>query len=210
MWVPKSRQLGLPQLWSPITLREDLRWRYGLKQSCSSCRDLSNSMLHDIFTQVNRVNSQLFVVGSQIANLTFSPSFGHNLCFKCPNESCKPILNIYVLRAFQWYKKCHKTLSFDPWNCSLKFWKSTRIPSPKMGIALAVWRFAPSRFPTLPRVCDVTPRLPLGPHPCNLFVLVASPKLGLRQKVFHVILSSPSILLLLWNIIIVCCLGLFY
>jgi hypothetical protein len=28
----------------------------------------------------------------------------------------------------------------------------------------------------------VTPRLPLSPHPCNPFALVASPKLGLRQK----------------------------
>jgi hypothetical protein len=27
-------------------------------------------------------------------------SFGHNLCFKCPNESCEPILNIYISIAF--------------------------------------------------------------------------------------------------------------
>jgi hypothetical protein len=24
------------------------------------------------------------------------PSFSHNLCFKCPNGSCKPILDIYI------------------------------------------------------------------------------------------------------------------
>jgi hypothetical protein len=84
-------------------------------------------------------------------------------------------------RAFQWYKKHHKTLSFDPSNCSLKFRKSTRTRSPKMGVALGVWGFTPSHFLTLPGVCDVTPGLPLGSHPCNPFVLVASPKLGLRH-----------------------------
>jgi hypothetical protein len=41
------------------------------------------------------------MVGSQTANLTPGLSFGHNLCFKCPNESCEPILNIYVLISFQ-------------------------------------------------------------------------------------------------------------
>jgi hypothetical protein len=56
----------------------------------------------------------------------------------------------------------------------------------------------PSHFLTLSRVCDVTPRDPLGPHPyhafaltaglplgshpCKPFALVASPRLGLRQK----------------------------
>jgi hypothetical protein len=44
--VPKSRQLGLLQLWSPITLRADLRLRCGLKKSCSSCQELSNDMWH--------------------------------------------------------------------------------------------------------------------------------------------------------------------
>jgi hypothetical protein len=33
-----------------------------------------------------------FTVESQIANLTPDLSFGHNLCFKCPNGSCEPIL----------------------------------------------------------------------------------------------------------------------
>ncbi len=35
------------------------------------------------------------------SGLTLDPSFGYNLCLKCPNGSCKPILDIYVLRAFQ-------------------------------------------------------------------------------------------------------------
>jgi hypothetical protein len=122
--VPKSPKLGLSQFWSPITLRADLVSRCNLKQSCSPCRELLNGMLHAIYRQVNRVDSWLFLVRSQTSNLTLGPSFGHTLCFRCPNEQWKPILNIYVSRAFQWYKECHKPLSFDPWNCSLKFQES--------------------------------------------------------------------------------------
>jgi len=112
--------------------------RCGLKQSCSSCRELSNGMLHAPCNQVNRVDSQVFLVGSQTDNLTPSHSFGHNLCFRCPNEQCEPILNIYVPRAFQYYKKHHKPLKFDPWNRSLKFQESTGTPFPKVGVALGV------------------------------------------------------------------------
>jgi hypothetical protein len=177
----KSPKLGLSWLWIPITLRTDLGSRCYLKQSCSPHRKLSNGMSHAIYTQVNRVNSRLFIVGNQTDSLTLGPSFGHNLCFKCPNEQCEPILNIYVPRSFQWYKERHKPLSFEPWNCSLKFQASTGTPSPKVGVALGVWGFTPSHFPTLPGVCDVTPRLSLGLHPCNPLALVASPKLGLRQ-----------------------------
>jgi len=139
-------------------------------------------MSHVICRQVNRVDSRLFLVGSQTGSLTHGLSFGHYLCFKCPNDQCKPILNIYVPRSFQWYKEHHKPLSFDPWNHSLKFWESTKTPSPKVGVALGVWRFTPSHFPTLPGECDMTHGLSLGPHPCNPFALVANPKLGLRQQ----------------------------
>jgi len=165
--VPKSRQLGLLWLWSPITLRADIRSRCSLKQSCSSCRELSNDMPHIVCKQVNRVDSWLFLVRNQTNNLTPDLSFDHNLCFRCLNEQCKPISNIYVPRAFQWYKKHHKPLSFDPWNCSMKFW--------------GMWGFTLSHFLTLPGVCDVTPGLPLGPHPCNPLALVVSPELGLRH-----------------------------
>jgi hypothetical protein len=166
-------------------------------QSCGSRRELSNGMSHVVCNLVNRVYSWLFLVGCQTDNLTPSPSFGHNLCFKCLNEQCEPILDIYILRDFQWYKERHKPLSFDPLNCSLKFWKSTGTPSPKVGVTLGVWGFTPSHFLTLPGVCDVIPELlfdphpcnpfalipglPFGPQPCNPFALVVSPKLGLRH-----------------------------
>ncbi len=44
--VPKSCQLGLPRLWSPISFRSDLRLRRGLRKSYSSRRELSNDMWH--------------------------------------------------------------------------------------------------------------------------------------------------------------------
>jgi len=149
MRVPKSCQLGLPRLWSPITLWADLRLRCDVKQSCSSCQELSNGMLHVVCRQINWVDSRLFLVGSQIGSLTPGPSFGHNLCFRYLNEQCEPILDIYISRAFQWYKKRHKRFSFDPSNRSLKFQESTGTPSPKVGVALGMWVFTPSHSLTL-------------------------------------------------------------
>jgi hypothetical protein len=138
-----------------------LRWR--LKQNCSPHRKNFNSMSHVTCMKGNRVDSWLLVVESQIGNLIPSPFFGRNLCFKCPNGSCEPILDIYFLRAFQWYNELFKPLSFDPCNCPLKIWESTGTPSPKVGVALGVWGFIPSHFPTLSGACGVTPRLPSWP-----------------------------------------------
>jgi hypothetical protein len=65
-------------------------------------------------------DSWLLVVGSQIGNLTHEPSFDHNLCFKYTNESCEPILDIYVSRTFQWYKE-----NFNSWVVTpeIAFWR---------------------------------------------------------------------------------------
>jgi hypothetical protein len=78
------------------------------------------------------------MVGNQITNLISDPSFGYNLCVKCPNGSCEPILDIYVPRAFQWYKELFNPMGFDPYNHFLKIQESTRIPTPKMGAHLGV------------------------------------------------------------------------
>jgi hypothetical protein len=99
--VFKFCNLGLPQLWKPITLHADLRLVSSLKQSCSPCQDLSNNMWRATCTQGNQGDYRLSVVESQLIP---DLSFGHNLCFKCPNGSCEPILDIYVPRDFQWYK----------------------------------------------------------------------------------------------------------
>ncbi len=88
--VPKFPKLGLSQLWGPITLCADLQLWWGLKQSCNPCWDFSNGMCHTTYLQRNRSDFWLLVVGSQIVNLTPGLSFGHNLCLKSPNGSCKP------------------------------------------------------------------------------------------------------------------------
>ncbi len=147
--VPKSRQMGLPRLRSPITLRANLRSQCSLKQSCSSRWELSNAVSHSRIRHREEVHSRLFVVGSQTGNSTPGPSFDHNLCYKCLNEQCEPILDIYASRDLQWYKKRHNPLRFDSCNRSLKFRESTGTPSPKVGVALGVWGFTPSHFLTL-------------------------------------------------------------
>jgi hypothetical protein len=106
-------------------------------------------MSHASYTQGNQIDSRLLVVRSQIAILTPGPSFGHNLCFKCLNGSCKPTLDIYVSRAFQWYKELPNSMGFDPSNFSLKIWESIGTPTLKMGVHLGVGVFILSHFPTL-------------------------------------------------------------
>jgi hypothetical protein len=114
MGIHKFPKLGLPWLWRPITLYVNLWLMWGLKQSCSSHWEFSNGMWHATYTQGKHDDSWFFVVGSQIANLTLGPSRGHNLCFNYPNGSCKPILDIYVPRSFQWYKELFNLMGLTP------------------------------------------------------------------------------------------------
>ncbi len=98
MGVPKLPKLGLSRLWGPITLCENLWLKWGLKKSYSPCWEVSNCMSHTTCTQGNRGDSWFLMVRGQIANLTPALFFGHNLCFRYPNGSCKPTLDIYVPR----------------------------------------------------------------------------------------------------------------
>jgi hypothetical protein len=93
-------------------------------------------MWHAIWTQGNRVDSRLLMVGSQTTNLTPSLSFGHNLCLKCPNGFCEPILDIFVSITFQWYKELFNPMGSDPYNRSLKIQESTGTPTPQSGSSL--------------------------------------------------------------------------
>ncbi len=103
----------------------------------------------------------------------------HNLCFKYPNGSWKTILDIYVPRAFQWYKELFNPMNFDIYNHPLKIQESIETPTPKMGAHLGMWGFIPSHFPTLPRAWNVTPRLHSWLAPLLALALVASLRLGL-------------------------------
>ncbi len=154
--VPNFQQLGLPQLWGRITSSVDLRLQWGLKQSCSPRRDLSNGVSHSTWTHRGRVDSRLLVIGSQIANLTPSLSFCHNLCCRCPNGSCEPIFDIYTLIAFQWHKELFEARSFDSCNRALKIWESFRDSNSQHGWSLGSVKVHSLTLFALPRACEVT------------------------------------------------------
>jgi hypothetical protein len=123
-------------------------------------------------------------------------SFGHNLCFKYPNGSWEPILDIYVPKAFQLYNKLFNPMGFDPWNRSLKIWDSIGTPTLKMGIHLGVWGFILSHSLTLLGAWNVTPKLHSWPTPLQAPTLVTSPKLKLRHAMFanHILIIHYMIL----------------
>jgi len=101
-FCPRTPKLGLSKfpklevltLWRPIIFCSDLLLRWDIKQSCSPHQEIFNDMWHATYTHVLQGNSWLLMGGSQIGTLTPNPSFGHNLCFKYSNGSCKPILDI--------------------------------------------------------------------------------------------------------------------
>jgi hypothetical protein len=114
--IPKFLKLKLLQLWRLITFSANLRLKWSLKQSCSNRQDLFNNMLHVTYTQINQCNFLFLMVGSQIDNLTYDPSFGHNLYFMDLDGSYEPSLDIHVPRDFQWYKDPFDPMNFDPCN----------------------------------------------------------------------------------------------
>jgi hypothetical protein len=165
--VLKFPKVGFLQLWGPIILCANLRLRWNVKQSCSPHRELSNHMWHATYTQGNWDDSWLLLIKSQIDNLTIGISFGRNMYFKHPNGSCKPILDIYISRAFQWYKEIFNPMGFDPWNFFLKIWESIGTPTPKVEAHLGVWGFIPSHCPALPKHEMWLPGFYFGPQPCK-------------------------------------------
>jgi hypothetical protein len=126
--VPKLSWVGVPGLWMAIAPHLKLGSGQTLHKSCSSCRELSNAMLHSLRRCQKKVGSRLLVVGSQIGNLTPGPSFAHNLGYRCPNGQCEAILNIYASWAFHWYKESTKARRFNSSNCLLTFRESRRTP----------------------------------------------------------------------------------
>ncbi len=118
--VLKLSRFGLPGLWELITPSSNLWLGWGLKKICSSAWGLSNGVLHSTCTHRGWVNSQLLVVGSQIANLTPGLSFDCNMCCKCLNGSCKAIFDIYTLRPFHGMKNTSRrgilTLAIELWS----------------------------------------------------------------------------------------------
>jgi hypothetical protein len=117
-------------------------------------------MSHAAYTQGNWVDSWLLVVGSQIANLTSGLSFDHNLCFRCPNGKCEPILVIYASIAFQWYKKNFEAMSFDLCNHVLKIRKSIWDSNSQHGSSLGNVRVHSITLFAFLGACEITPGTP--------------------------------------------------
>jgi hypothetical protein len=122
------------------------------KQSFSPCQKLSKNMWRSTCTHVIQGDCWLLMVESQIDTLIFGPSFGHNLCYKYSNGSCKPISNIYISKKFHWYKKFFNPMSFNLWNLSLNIQNSIGIIIPKLGVHLGMCGFIPSHSLTFPGV----------------------------------------------------------
>jgi hypothetical protein len=108
-------------------------------------------MSHAACTPRNWVNSWLLMVESQIGLF-----FYHNLCFRCPNWSWKPILDIYVSISFQWYKKLFELIGFDPYNYALKIWDSIWDSNSHNGSSLGSVRVHSLTLLALSGACEVT------------------------------------------------------
>jgi hypothetical protein len=121
--------------WSPGTLgahNSRLQSLIATKsnQTCSARRDLCNDVSHSQFGGREEVDSWLLVVGSQIASLTPSLSFAHNLGYRCPNGQCEAIFDIYASRPFQWHQEYLNARCFGPFCRTLNFRESRRTPNP--------------------------------------------------------------------------------
>jgi hypothetical protein len=145
------------------------------------------------------------MVKSQIDILTFDPCFDHNLCCKYSNGSCKPILDIYISRIFQWYKKKFNPMNFYPSNHSIKIWKSIGILTHKVGVHLGMCGLIPSHSFALLGMWMRLPGCTFNPH-LSMLCLDHEPKIRVMTFLnlsiiflsffFHIILyttwTSPS------------------
>jgi hypothetical protein len=104
-------------------------------------------MSHVTCTQGNWVESQLLVVGSQTVNLTPDLSFGHNLCFRCPNgqplalvasprlrlQHSLPLeeeVNVFI-DIYKLFPQCN-CFPLDPWPSSADLYSMT-LPQANLG-----------------------------------------------------------------------------
>jgi len=132
--VPKLSRVGLPGLWTLTTPGSDLRLEWGVNQSYSSPRELSNALSHSICKRREEVDFRLFVVGSQTISLTPGPSFAHNLGCRCPNDQYEAILDIYTSRPFQWHQEHPNPRCFGLCCRTLNIRKSEDFKSPTLGV----------------------------------------------------------------------------
>jgi hypothetical protein len=122
---PEIVPVGVPGLWALITPDSRIRTQRGLNQSCSPCRDISNAVSHSQIGHREEVDSWLLVV-----SLIPGPSFAHNLGWRCPNDQCEAIFDIFVSRPFQWHQEHPNARCFAPCYWALNIRESRRTPNP--------------------------------------------------------------------------------
>jgi hypothetical protein len=129
--VSKLSRFGLPGLWALVTSCPKLRSGWGLSQSCSSPQELSNGVSHLTYTNQNRVDSWLLVVGSQTAYLTiWLPPLLSTIT--CAADVQMAHARPFWTSTFQDLSNGIKNVSMwsvlTPWNRALNFWESRRTP----------------------------------------------------------------------------------
>jgi hypothetical protein len=129
---PETVPGGIPGLWELITPDYKVWSRRGLNQTCSPRRDLFNDVSHSQFGGQEEVDSRLLVVGSQTASLTPGRSFAHNLGYRCSNDQCEAIFDIYASRPFQWHQEHLNARCFEPCCRTLNIRESRRAPNPQL------------------------------------------------------------------------------
>jgi hypothetical protein len=129
---PETVPVGVPGLWELITPDCKVWLRRGLNQTYSPRRDLFNDVSHFQFEGREKVDSRLFVVGSQTGNLTPGPSFAHNLGYRCPNGQGEAIFVIFASRPFQWHQEHLNARCFGPCCRALNIRESRRTPNPQL------------------------------------------------------------------------------
>jgi hypothetical protein len=136
LWTPEMESRNCPsrtpetlnghnsRLQSPIATRSE-------PKLYSSSRSFQRHSHIQIWGQ-EEVDSRLLVVGTQTANLTPGPSFAHNGGYRCPNDQCEAIFDIYVSRPFQWHQENTNARCFGPCCRVLNIWESRRTPNPQL------------------------------------------------------------------------------
>jgi hypothetical protein len=127
---PKTILSEVSGLWELITPDCVIGSRRGLNQTCSPRRDLFNNISYSQFGGQEDIDSRLLMVGSQTASLTPGLSFAHNLGYKCPNDQCEAIFDIYASRPFQWHQEHPDARCFGPCCRTLNIRESWRTPTP--------------------------------------------------------------------------------
>jgi hypothetical protein len=118
-------------------------------------------------------------------------SFGHNLCYKYSNGSCEPILDIYVLRTFQWYKEVFNLMGLTFQIVIWRFRNPSGFQFPKWK---STWECVGSFLHTFPHSweCDCDSLLALSTHtfPCPCFG--REPKAKVVTHVIHIVYNETK------------------